>query len=734
MSISNVFKIDGFVPNPERDRDYEKRTNETVSQVQGCPAFCEKFIQWTEQNPGCWPDLKTMLASPDQTSRKNALILIAKTVGHIFHFRGEISVAEDKTCEFEGFSETFGIPRVLWRWNAFGREGLVSKEIHAQVAYTLLNALWHDNCSQEKLEEVLAQIHNPSYSSPILVGSGWIWHSTYAIFYKDPDDSKNEIRLAYCNRGADCANQSGIVFLKIKDKSKITLEFLQVLANRIEVDFSQYMSLKKIKELGAEEITYISMKKQKSGNCTYANLKAAIYALLLIPTLNADIDSFTLVDGPVQSSSDIYKNFVTYDANETLKELAQDFRCTEMLLAPIDYYERLVAFLCDIVFEHAPKPKKVNPALLQEVVHSLEICPPLKACVDRNKTHLLSRHVIQSVRNGAPLTPLVIKNYSPLPIEDYSGLRRFDFIMLNLSKFPSQLAPCTHLKELFLRNNHIGVIPSLVGRLLHLETLDLAHNRISEIAEEVGSLPNLKQFDLNGNHLKIIPSVIQRLVNLKDLNLSDNQIPEFSEGTNHLSHLKILRLARNRIQSIPSTISNYSHLKQLVLSYNKILSIPPEIGNCLYLKILNLTANMIKDVPPEIGRLTKLQNLHLDQNEIIALPTEIGNCSNLRVVVLSQNKIEILPLGLFQSNLEELSCGDNQIQAIPSQIGTCSSLEVLYLNNNQITTIPPEIMKCSQLTVCDLKSNKIASISEDLLALFVRKLSFSLHGNPVFES
>jgi Leucine-rich repeat (LRR) protein len=731
LNISDVFKIEGFVPTPQRDRQYERRTGETVSEVQGSPGFCQKFVQWTKENPGDWPDLRTLLtAATDAVSRTNALIITAKIIGHIFHLQGTVFVAKTRACEFEGFSETFVLPRMLWRWNAFAAAGFVSPKTHAFVADALLNALWHDNCSKEKLEEVLTKLQKLAPGQAILVGTGWVWHSTYAIFYKDPTDSEDEIRIAYCNRGNDCQNQPGIVFLKVKDKSKISLEFLQILGNRIEVKQSQYKSLQKIKEeLGAEQISYTSMKTQKSGNCTYANLKAAIYALLRISEFK--------LEERLETALKVYKQFaafVAYDANETLKELAHDFPSTGMLLASLAYCEKLSFPFCNFAFEKTPVPKKLDPAALQKMMQSIEACPFLKERVDWLKTSLLSNHVIQSIKSRENLTPLVFKNYSPLPLEDYSGLKQFDFIGQHLQNFPSQLAPCTNLKNLCLSNNRLTTLPSCIGALQCLQQLELRFNLLQSVPEEIGGLTNLTRLDFSANNIKTLPPAIGNLINLESLKLPNNQLSKFPEGICHLTNLTYLFLERNAIPSIPSETRNCFHLKWLDLRNNSIMVIPPEIGNCLNLEILNLDSNKIESIPTEIGNCAKLEDLNLCSNKIKLIPAEIGNCSHLRTLYLSSNQIKILPPELFQNRLEELECDRNQIQAIPYEIEKCSHLRRLELNDNLITTIPPEIMKCSNLRICRLMRNLIASIPDSLQTFFAQKSGFCLTGNPASDS
>ena len=656
ISLNDVFKIDGFVPNPERDRDYIKQGNETVSQVQGCPAFCEKFIQWTEQNPGCWPDLKAALASPDETSRTNALILIAKTVGHIFNFPDKFSVAKNREYQFVGFSETFVIPRVLSRWNAFAKKGLVSPETHAFVADALFNAVWHDNCSKKKLQETLENIHDPIYRCRILVGSGWIWHSTYVIFYKDPNDTKDEIRIGYCNRGADCANQSGIVFLKIKDKSKITLEFLQILANRIKVDHSQYMSLKEIKaELGAEEISYIPMKKQKSGNCTYSNLKAAIYTLLLIKKLGSYLDAFLLIQKSSvrpkmleliqeqqKTASDAYKLFVAYDANQTLEELSQDFPFNEMLLAPLSYYQTMTARICQLFF--CKKPKKVYVTSLQKLVRSMQTCPYLKEAIDSAIVPLLSQHVAKLVKDRLPLTPLVLKSYFSEPIADYSLITKLDLKEMYLKEFPNQITVCTQLTELDLYSNQLQCIPPAIRQFTALRYLSLVRNQLSDDLKGIKHLTNLTRIALSGNKIKAFPSKLARLTHLKQLSLGSNLISEIPETIGYLVNLRELGLNYNRIKAIPPEIRSLTNLEFLYLGGNQITSIPLELfQSCTRLSFLGLESNLIKSLPKEVGNLTNLINLDLRQNQLIVIPLTITQCSKLRYLQLDGNKIIKIP-------------------------------------------------------------------------------------------
>jgi Leucine-rich repeat (LRR) protein len=759
-TLNALFSIPGFIPDAKRDSNYEKKLGESVSQVQGSLAFCQAWIQWTEANPGNWPDLKQVLTLTP--GNPDALILIAKIVGHILHLKGTIPVAKNQTCQFEGFSETFCIPKLIGRWNAFAREGFVSQETHAVIAFSLLNALWHDNCSEQRLKEVLTDIHNPSYSCPTVVGTGWVWHSTYAIFYKHPEDSKNEIRIAYCNRGSDCGDRSGIVFLKVKDKSKITLEFLEVLGNRIKTAHAHYMSLERIKnELGAEEVIHFPMTLQKSGNCSYANLKATIYALLRILK---ELDMLSPEEVLLRKN---YKQFVAYDANETLIELAQNFLSNEMLLAPLKYYERLALIFCDFAFEKTIKPKKVDLAVLRKIIQSIEASGLLKEPIHAIKTFTVSQHALQSIKRKDPLLPLTIQSYSLHPI-DYSVLKKLNLVSGNLTKFPSQIESLTNLTKLSLRHNRIEEIPPAISCLINLKRLNFNNNWLSKISEKITSLTNLTQLNLSDNPIGTVPQVIENLINLEDLDLSSIGIHTLSGAIAQLTNLKRLVLLGNCVLSLPpgiglltrlktlffksgrhyyeqfekefpktvrhltnlehlslencvknevlaSTIEHLTNLQSLSLEGNEIDSLPSTLfESCIHLKTLSLSKNFrLSLIPPKVSSLYQLETLVLSSTEISILPDTFRHLVTLKNLSLDWNKFAVFPPAINSlTNLQSLNLAGNRIASIPFEFFlSCTNLTNLSLEKNKlISSIPPEIGLLTRLETLLLRENEISEV------------------------
>jgi hypothetical protein len=216
-------------------------------------------------------------------------------------------------------------------------------------------------------------------------------------------------------------------------------------------------------------------------------------------------------------------------------------------------------------------------------------------------------------------------------------------------------------------NNLSGTIPSSIGNLSSLRTLNFASNQITgSIPPEIGNLSNLEYLILTSNQITgSIPPEIGNLSNLKHLYLTDNQITG----------------------SIPPEIGNLDNLERLILNDNQITgSIPPEIGDLSNLEHLFLNINQITGpIPPEIGNLSNLLSLYLYDNQITgSVPTEIGNLSNLLMLYLYNNQLT---------------------GTIPSEIGNLSNLRDLYLYDNELTDLP-DLSSSTSLQRLRVQNNK----------------------------
>ncbi len=161
-------------------------------------------------------------------------------------------------------------------------------------------------------------------------------------------------------------------------------------------------------------------------------------------------------------------------------------------------------------------------------------------------------------------------------------------------ELPSELGKLSSLETLNLNNNQLtGEIPPELAQLSNLVTLDLSWNRLTgEMPVELGQLSNLVTLSFGGygrgwNQLTgEIPPELGQLANLERLNLSGNQLTgEIPSVLGHLLNLTALYLTRNQLTGeVPSELGQLTELRNLTFNYNQLTGEIP--GS--YLELSNL--------------------------------------------------------------------------------------------------------------------------------------------------
>ena len=335
-----------------------------------------------------------------------------------------------------------------------------------------------------------------------------------------------------------------------------------------------------------------------------------------------------------------------------------------------------------------------------------------------------------------------------------------------------------------------GRIPTELGSLTNLQSLDLSDNRLTgSIAAELLDLANLQELYLGGNLLTgCVPDGLRDVPNndiarlglpfcsehpcvsggavvdatnagLKSdcgmllaardtlagtasLNWSaDTPITEWNgvvlgETSGRVTELDLGALGLNG--RIPKELGSLSNLRHLWLSGNQLTGeIPPELGSLSNLRHLWLSGNQLTgEIPPELGGLSNLRHLWLWDNQLTGeIPNELGRLSNLRELALSRNQLtgEIPPELGGLSNLTRLALSGNQLTGeIPPELGGLSNLTELSLDNNQLTgEIPPELGGLSNLTGLSLSGNQLTGEIPPELGGLSNLTGLSLSGNQL---
>lgn len=172
-----------------------------------------------------------------------------------------------------------------------------------------------------------------------------------------------------------------------------------------------------------------------------------------------------------------------------------------------------------------------------------------------------------------------------LEIFDLTNLNCLDLSSTQLQEIPTEITRLVNLETLILNSNNFSVMPDVIYSLTGLKYLDLAYNTLNEISPKIGELTTLRELKLGNNELlKQVPSQVGSLINLTSVDLSYNRLQYIPAEIGNLTNLTALVVTKNYLKSVPYTIGYLINLKKLKLSKNRIKKLPP----CLLARVTNL--------------------------------------------------------------------------------------------------------------------------------------------------
>ncbi len=275
----------------------------------------------------------------------------------------------------------------------------------------------------------------------------------------------------------------------------------------------------------------------------------------------------------------------------------------------------------------------------------------------------------------------------------------------------------------FSGNNLVGPIPTQIGNLTALTSLDLAYNKISgSLPGQLGILPNLTFLNISNNQLTgSIPTSLGSLSNLTVLLLNNNQLSgTIPSQIGSLTKLTLINFTFNALSgNIPSQLGSLANLTQLLLQNNQLTgTIPPELGSLSKLVSLSLSENKLTGtIPTQLGNLGSLVELNLTFNQLSGnIPSQLGNLANLQFLRLNRNQLSgTLPSTLGNlSKLQELLVQTNQLTgAVPASLAGITTLRNLQLHENSFVDLPTFssatlltlVVRHNNLTFEDLEPN-----------------------------
>ncbi|MCK8500027.1 leucine-rich repeat domain-containing protein [Myxococcus fulvus] len=122
-------------------------------------------------------------------------------------------------------------------------------------------------------------------------------------------------------------------------------------------------------------------------------------------------------------------------------------------------------------------------------------------------------------------------------------------------------------RAISLLHRKLGVVPDMVAEFSLLETLTLKGAGLKALPSVLGQLTKLKQLDCSWNaELATLPTELGRLQDLESLNLDHTAVATLPEALGQLPRLRSLSLKNTRITALPAWLSQLPALKFLDLS------------------------------------------------------------------------------------------------------------------------------------------------------------------------
>jgi len=127
-------------------------------------------------------------------------------------------------------------------------------------------------------------------------------------------------------------------------------------------------------------------------------------------------------------------------------------------------------------------------------------------------------------------------------------------------------------KEHMAFNGHeIYALPSDIGLLTNLRSLDLHGNKLTTIPPEIGELQNLTRLNISNNIITKLPPEIGELTNLRELDINTNRLTDLPKEINNLKNLSILNLQNNMLDIPPEILSKTGEPSSIINFYNWIV-------------------------------------------------------------------------------------------------------------------------------------------------------------------
>ncbi|MBR5082949.1 MAG: leucine-rich repeat domain-containing protein [Bacteroidales bacterium] len=273
-----------------------------------------------------------------------------------------------------------------------------------------------------------------------------------------------------------------------------------------------------------------------------------------------------------------------------------------------------------------------------------------------------------------------------------------------------------HIERLSLTNCQLTRIPSCIRRCKHLKEINLEGNNIRHIPKWITELDSLEEICLNFNQLKLSRRDIRRMSKLKSILLAGNNLERLPKNVGQL-HCNNLNLSKNKLHSLPASFAQLTQIKNLIFYENEFEDIPEVLADFKNLKHLDFYKNNIKEIPDFVGDMDNLQQLFLSFNQIEEIPDTLRNLKRLKYFYIHHNELHFLPEWIMEmDSIERFGIGYNHLLELPD-LSNMKSLKDFDCEHNLLERFPWELIEKPDMEMIILRDNDFNLSDEEKMRL-----------------
>jgi Leucine-rich repeat (LRR) protein len=136
---------------------------------------------------------------------------------------------------------------------------------------------------------------------------------------------------------------------------------------------------------------------------------------------------------------------------------------------------------------------------------------------------------------------------------------------LGLTELPSSIGQLAQLQSLDVSRNELTALPESLAQLTQLRNLCVSHNRLTTLPEAISYLSQLQELDASENKLRVLPESLLEVIRLQDL----------AEYNKQLTQRQSFDFNRNQLPALPTSQGELRSFKALYLHGNSGLGLPP---------------------------------------------------------------------------------------------------------------------------------------------------------------